>query len=96
VTAHARHTQVDTAADDLRDMIRDLTRTTTHHERYSIKRGTTTWRRDHITTVPPLLWQLEHATCRTSRRCAWSAERPGEAPTLGSSPNISAPRIESR
>jgi hypothetical protein len=57
-----QHTHLDTAADDLRDMIRDLTRTTTHHEGYTVKRGSTTWRRDHITTVPPLLWQLEHAT----------------------------------
>lgn len=56
-----QHTQVDVAGDDLRSMIRDLTQPQTHREAYTVKRGTTTWRRDHVTTVPPLLWQLEHA-----------------------------------
>lgn len=63
MTAHTRTAHhYDQAADDLRNLIADLTRTRTHRERYTVKHGTTVWSRDHVTTVPPLLWQLEHAT----------------------------------
>jgi hypothetical protein len=57
VTAHARH-QLDTAAEHLRDMIRDLTRTTSHREqlnRAPAAGGTVA----HFTKMPPLLDQLQ-------------------------------------
>jgi len=66
VTAHTSRTRVDQAGDQLRDMLADLTRTRTHREHYTRRIGGTTWAGDHITTVPPLLWQLEHAVPTSS------------------------------
>lgn len=64
MTAHApQHHATDEAGDELRDHIADLTRTTTHRERFTRDRVKgTAWSGDHVTLVPPLLWQLEHTS----------------------------------
>lgn len=62
MTAHARtRTTVDTAAEDLRGMIADLTRTRSHRERLTATIGLTTVAHSHFTKVPPLLAQLRYA-----------------------------------
>jgi hypothetical protein len=47
---------------ELLDYVNELTRTHTHREHYTTKTGPTTYGRDHITTVPPLLHQLRYAS----------------------------------
>jgi hypothetical protein len=61
VTAHARTTNHDTAADDLRNLITDLTRTRNHREHLTATIGHTTVGHAHFTKVPPLLAQLQYA-----------------------------------
>ena len=47
----------------LADVVGELTAAYTHREHYTVRAlGGTTWGRDHVTRVPSLLWQLEHAT----------------------------------
>jgi hypothetical protein len=72
-----QHTQVDTAADDLRDMIRDLTRTTSHREQ-QVRPTAAGGTRTHFTKVPPLLDQLQwgHWTTGSDRSGAGYESRP--------------------
>jgi len=59
--AHRQHAAVDTAADDLRNLITDLTRTRSHRERLTATVGLTSVSHTHFTRVPPLLAQLQTA-----------------------------------
>lgn len=60
MTARAhRHVAVDQAADDLRDMIADLTRTRSHRERLATRPQAAGGPVTHFTKVPPLLAQLQ-------------------------------------
>lgn len=43
---------------DVVDMVRELTERHTHREHYQVRRGSTWYGEDHLTTVPPLLDQL--------------------------------------
>lgn len=61
MTAHTRTAHVDTAADDLRTLIADLTRTRSHREHLTATIGHTTVGHAHFTKVPPLLVQLQYA-----------------------------------
>lgn len=57
----AQHTGRDEAADDLRTMIAELSTGHRHREHYTRQIGATVWAGDHVTDVPSLIWQLEHA-----------------------------------
>lgn len=60
VTARAhRRTMIDQPADDLRDMIADLTRTRSHRERLATRPEAAGGPLTHFTKVPPLLAQLQ-------------------------------------
>lgn len=59
MSAHARHAHIDAAADDLRDMIRDLTTTTSHREHLGHRPQAAGGPTTHFTKVPPLLDQLQ-------------------------------------
>lgn len=61
MTVHTRTAHVDTAADDLRTLIADLTRTRSHREHLTATIGHTTVGHAHFTKVPPLLVQLQYA-----------------------------------
>lgn len=56
---HHRHTDQGMT---LLDYVNELTRTHAHREHYTTKIGHTTYGRDHVTSVPPLLHQLRYAT----------------------------------
>ncbi|MGH4002205.1 MAG: hypothetical protein ACRDTJ_32590 [Pseudonocardiaceae bacterium] len=43
---------------DIHDLIEELTRPHPHREHYTLRKGTTTWSRDHVTLVPALVHQL--------------------------------------
>lgn len=47
---------------DIHDLVDELTRSRTHRERYSLRESGTTWTRDHLTSVPSLIDQLQTAT----------------------------------
>lgn len=47
---------------DVQEMIAELTRPHSHREHYTTRVGATTWGRDHVTKVPPLIDQLQHAS----------------------------------
>ena len=47
---------------DVHDLVRDLTQRHTHHERFQVRRGTTWYSEKHVTDVPALITQLQHAT----------------------------------
>lgn len=51
---------------DIHDLIEELTRPHTHREHYTMRKGTTTWSRDHVTLVPALVHQLLLATPTSS------------------------------
>ena len=51
----------ETTKDDLTDMVNELTQPHQHREHHQIRKGKTWYGLHHITTVPPLLWQLQHA-----------------------------------
>lgn len=57
--AHRQTSIVDTAADQVRDMITDLTRTTSHRERLDTRPAAAGGPLTHFTRVPALLAQLQ-------------------------------------
>lgn len=63
---------------DVHDYVRDLTRTHTHRERYTTNRGGTTYTRDHVTTVAPLLTQL------------WASDTPSSSTEEGPRPGYAS------
>jgi hypothetical protein len=97
VTAHARHHHADAAADQVRDMLADLTRTRSHREHLTATVGHTTVGHSHFTKVPPLLAQLRYAdwTKGTERGGSGYESRPAasiEALTVLSTIDLEASR----
>jgi hypothetical protein len=48
---------------DIHDLVEELTRPHTHREKYAVRdRKGTWWNKNHVTHVPSLVYQLQHAT----------------------------------
>lgn len=55
-----------TLALDIHDLVDELTRDHTHREPYTVRTGVTLWTKNHLTSVPSLIDQLQQATASST------------------------------